>query len=472
MKASETSSAPRWFIPVLFYAALASSVVTSLGTLLVPFVATMYYIPVSQAQWMFTVNLLVGAVATPVMGRLSDGPHTKLLLLIGLVVVVVGSVVATFAPNFTVFLLGRALQGLLFGTVPVTIALARRHLGAAVSQPVISTLSVTVSIGLGLGYPLTGILAAAFDHRAAFGFAALVGITAAVGVWRLIPAGPDPIAARTPFDTTGAALLGLGLALFVLWISEAPSWGWTAPGALAALAFSLLSLVLWVVHSVRAPHPLVNLRVVRTPDVLLANATSIGLGVAMYTGLSISSLVIQAPVSTGYGLEVPLLWAGFMMAPLSVGSLAANRTVRVLSREVDMSVFLPVGAAVMTLASILLWLDHQHIWSVALGLFLFGVGIGSGYAAMPALIARSVAVNQLGSAVSFNQVLRTVGGAIGAAVAAAVLAAHPSESTHSTDEGITMAFGLGVVCCSAVLAALVVHAAISPYLRARRLESP
>lgn len=454
---------------MLFYAALASSVVTSLGTLLVPFVATMYNIPVSEAQWMFTVNLLVGAVATPIMGRLSDGPHTKRLLLIGLGVVVVGSVVATFAPNFTVFLIGRALQGLLFGTVPVTIALARRHLGATESQSVISTLSVTVSIGLGLGYPLTGILAATFDHRAAFGFAALVVIMAAICVWRLVPAGPDPFAPRIPFDTTGAALLGLGLALFVLWISEAPSWGWLAPGTLAALAFSLISLVLWVVRSVRTPHPLVNLRVVRTPDVLLANATSIGLGVALYIGLSISSLVIQAPASTGYGLEVPLLWAGFMMAPLSVGSLAANRTVRVLSRKVDMSVFLPVGAAVMTFASVLLWLDHQHIWSLTLGLFLFGVGIGSGYAAMPVLIARSVAVHQLGSAVSFNQVLRTVGGVIGAAVSAAVLAAHPSESTHSTDDGITTAFGLGVVFCSSVLAALVVHAVMS---RRRRTPSP
>ena len=149
-----------------------------------------------------------------------------------------------------------------------------------------------------------------------------------------------------------------------------------------------------------------------------------------------------------------------MMAPLSIGSLTANRSVRVLSRRVDMAVFLPVGAAVMTAASVLLWLDHDHIWSLALGMFLFGVGIGSGYAAMPALIARSVAVHQLGSAVSFNQVLRTVGGAFGAALSAAVLAAHPSDSTYSTDEGITVAFGVGVVCCVVVTAALLVHAVV------------
>jgi len=156
------------------------------------------------------------------------------------------------------------------------------------------------------------------------------------------------------------------------------------------------------------------------------------------------------------------------MAPLSVGSLVANRAVRALSRRVDMAVFLPVGATVMTVASVLLWLRHGDFWTLAAGMFLFGAGIGSGYAAMPALIARSVAVDQLGSAVSFNQVLRTVGGAVGAAISAAVLASHPSTSTYSTEEGITMAFGVGVLCCAAVMVALMVHAVVGRPRRARR----
>ena len=173
--------------------------------LLVPSVASEFDVPVSTAQWMLTINLLVGAVATPIMGRLADGPHTRRLLLISLSVIVVGSVVASIAPTFAVFLIGRALQGLLYGTVPVTIALARRHLTYTESQPAISTLSVTVSVGMGLGYPLTGILASVFDLRAAFVFAALFVATAALSVWRLIPAGPDPLAPRTPFDVTGAS---------------------------------------------------------------------------------------------------------------------------------------------------------------------------------------------------------------------------------------------------------------------------
>src|SRR5699024_8300866 len=82
-------------------------------------------------------------------------------------------------------------------------------------------LSVTVSIGMGLGYPLTGVLAALFDHRAAFAFAALFVVTAAVGVRRFVPGGPDPLAPRTPFDLPGAATLGLGLAALLLWVTRA-----------------------------------------------------------------------------------------------------------------------------------------------------------------------------------------------------------------------------------------------------------
>lgn len=460
MSTAEHRPAPRWFVQALVYAALTSAIVSSLGMLLVPSVATEFDVSVSTAQWMLTINLLVGAVATPIMGRLADGPHTRRLLLASLSVIFVGSIVATVAPNFTVFLIGRALQGLLYGTVPISIALARRHLSYLESQPAISTLSVTVSIGMGLGYPLTGVLAALFDHRAAFGFAALFVVTAAVGVWRFVPAGPDPLAPRTPFDLPGAATLGLGLASLLLWVTEAQGWGWTSGRTLSALAVAVISLLAWGVLGVRRRHPLINLRVVRRPEVLLANATAIGLGTAMYIGLSIASLVSQAPADTGYGLAVPLMWAGFLMAPLSVGSLLANRAVRVLTQRVDMAVFLPVGAAVMTASSILLWLAHDTLWSLAVGMFLFGVGIGSGYAAMPALIARSVAVDQLGSAVSFNQVLRTVGGAVGAAISAAVLAAHPSGDQFSTDAGITGAFGVGVLCCAAVMVALMVNAVL------------
>jgi predicted MFS family arabinose efflux permease len=113
-------------MPALIYGALSTAIVSSLGMMLVPTISREMDVPLSTAQWMLTVNLLVGAIATPIMGRLSDGAHKKPLLLWSLLIILVGSIVAAVAPNFTIFLIGRALQGLTYGIVPVTIALARR----------------------------------------------------------------------------------------------------------------------------------------------------------------------------------------------------------------------------------------------------------------------------------------------------------------------------------------------------------
>lgn len=446
---------PRTLVPSLIYAALTTSIVSSLGMLLVPSIAAGFQVSVSAAQWMLTLNLLVGAVATPIMGRLSDGRNTKKLLLYSLAIILIGSIIAGAATNFGVFLLGRALQGLTYGIVPVTIVLARRHLGEGKADPAISTLSVTVATGLGLGYPLTGILASLLDFRVAFWFASVFVLTAIVVVAKWVPA--DGAEGRSrPFDTAGAALLSIGMAGVLIAISQGSHWGWaSAPTILAALA-GVLCLVAWTLVELRSSDPLINLRVVKSPDVLLANLTAIGLGAAMYMSLSIVSIIAQAKQATGYGLELPLFWAGFVMLPLSVGSLAGNRFVRRLGPG-SMTTMLPAGASLMAAAALMLWLTNDELWQVLLGMLLFGLGMGAAYAAMPTLIARSVAIFEVGSAVSFNQVLRTVGGAVGSAIVASILAANPGP------HGITVALGVGAVTATVVFVALVLN-----QLRVRR----
>lgn len=427
--------------------------------LLVPTIAESLHVSVSTAQWTLTANLLVGAVATPIMGRLSDGPHKKAILLGALVVIGIGSIVAAVAPNFMIFLIGRGLQGLTYGVVPMTIALARRYLPGPAVGSAISALSVTVATGMGVGYPLTGILASLFGFRAAFGFAAVFVISAGVVLCLAVPRGPDEQAPRPSFDLPGAVLLGIGLAALLLTASEGSNWGWGSATTLGIGAAAVIVLAVWAVLEIRRRDPLINLRVIRHRDVLLANGTAISLGAAMYMSLSIASLIAQAPAeTTHYGIGLSLLWAGFVMLPLSAGSLGANRIVRRLSRQVTMTTFLPIGAVVMAVAALLLRFAHDQLWEILIGMLLFGVGIGTTYAAMPALIERNVAAAELGSAVSFNQVLRTVGGAAGSAVSGAILAAGAAAGTSAdlrpTDSAITTTLSLAAVVSTVVCAVL------------------
>lgn len=446
-------------LPALVYAALSTAIVSSLGMLLVPTISAEFQVTVSTAQWMLTINLLVGAVVTPVMGRLSDGPHKKRLLVGALIIILVGSVVAALSTNFSVFLIGRALQGFSYGIVPMTIALARRYLPAEKSTRGIASLSVTVSTGMGIGYPLTGIVAGRLDYQFAFWFAAVFVVSAMIVVILAVPSGPDDQAPRARFDVPGATVLAFGLAALLLGVSEGETWGWSAPPTLSCFAVTVVLLTAWVLLELKVTQPLINLRVLRSPDALVANLSAITLGTVMYMVLSIGSIIAQAPEDTGYGIALPVFWAGFVMLPFSVGSFTANRIVRHLAKRIQMTTLLPLGASLVTVASLLLLFAHNQLWEILLGMFFVGMGVGTTYAAMPSLIARTVATDELGSAVSFNQVLRTVGGSFGSAISGAVLAAHLGLDGQPTSNGIFVALAVSAIGCAAVLIGLLLDRA-------------
>jgi len=115
---------PRLLVPALVTVAAMMSIIGSLGAPLVNTVALDNHVPLSTAQWMLTGALLTGALATPVMGRLGDGPHKRRILIVALTIVLAGSIMAALSRDFTVLVLGRGLQGVGLGLLPVTMAIA------------------------------------------------------------------------------------------------------------------------------------------------------------------------------------------------------------------------------------------------------------------------------------------------------------------------------------------------------------
>lgn len=456
---------PRSVEFALIFAGLVSAVVSSLGMLLVPAVAREMSVSIPTAQWTLTVNLLAGTIATPLLGRLSDGPYPRRILTVALMVVGAGSVTTALALDFTVFLIGRTLQGIAYGLVPITIVLARRHLSAERAPGAISTLSVLVAVGIGLGYPLTGLLAASAGFRSAFWAAAAFSVLALVVIQLLVPPDMPSDITRRPIDVVGAIMLSIGLGCGLLVLADGPIWGWVSTPTLILGGVSIVALTGWVLWERWCANPLVDLRVIAQRDVAVANVTALGIGAALFIGVSVVSLIAQAPTVTTYGMGLSVVAAGFVMAPLSAGSLAANRLLRMRRMRVPLEAVLPASASVVAGSLLFLTLAHDQLWEVVIGMVLFGVGVGGSFFAMPLLISRSVAETELGSAVSFNQVLRTAGGSIGSAVAGAVLITAPG-GVVGYPEDVGVAFAAGTIIGVAVVFLLIVRQATA-WWRAR-----
>src|SRR6202050_4964655 len=97
----------RLLVPTLVLSGSLMAVVSSLGAPLIPTLARADGVSLSTGEWILTITLLTGALATPVMGRLADGPRQRAVILVALGAVVVGCVLSAVSNGFTVVVIGQ-----------------------------------------------------------------------------------------------------------------------------------------------------------------------------------------------------------------------------------------------------------------------------------------------------------------------------------------------------------------------------
>src|SRR4051794_7624948 len=324
-----TARRPRALVHVLIFVGTVVAVISSLGAPLVPAIASAMGTSLPSAQWALTVTLLVGAVATPVIGRLGDGPHRRRVILAVLAVVTVGGALVALPLGLGWLIAGRGLQGFGLGLTPLAIATARDALTGERAHATIAALSITTAAGLGLGYPVTGLIAELGGVHAAFWFGAAISAVALGAAAIVFPRSADVPSRR--LDVVGAFLLGVGLAAALLVLSEGEKRGWTSPWLLGAAAVSAASLVGWGLWELRAATPLVDLRLARGRGAAVAHGAALLVGMANYLMIASVTFLAQTPSSTGYGFGATVVVSGLILVPFSAASMLAGRLARALT---------------------------------------------------------------------------------------------------------------------------------------------
>jgi MFS family permease len=437
---------------VLLFVVMVTGIISSLGAPLIPSISDDLGVSLSSAQWSLTATLLIGVVSSPVMGRLGDGPRRRETLLGGLAVVIAGCVLAALAGSLPLLVLGRAMQGVGLGLVPLGMATARDEMPAEKVPATIGLLSVAGAAGVGAGYPISGLLAG-IDLSAAFWFGAVVAVIAFVLSWFFISSTAGRAAEK--LDVTGATLLAIGLSALLIAIAEGSGWGWGATQTIGLFVVAVVFLVVWGAQQLRVPDPLVDLRLARIPAVLTADVCATVLGIAMYMYLSGVSEFVQAPSELGYGFGASVVVAGLCLVPFSVVGMAGAKMLPFSTRLVGARNLLPVGCLVVAAGGLVFALFHTHLWSAFAMMAVLGLGYGLTYAAIPGIIVRAVPESETGSATGFYQVVRYIGFSLGSALAASVLASEtPAGSQLPKLAGYTTVTWIGIVICvfAAVLA--------------------
>ena len=373
----------------------------------------------ANAAWVITITLLAGGVAMPTAGRLADLYGKQRVLVASAGLLVVASVICALSDSLAPMLVGRALQGLAMGFIPVGISLMREITPPRLTGTAIAAMSATLGVGGAIGLPLSAFVAQHWNWHALFWVAAALAAAVLASAWFLVPHVADAAPGR--FDGIGALGLAVGLVAFLVGVSKASDWGWTDPRTLGSMAAGVVVLLVWGRYQVGTGEPLVDLRTTARLPVLMTNVAAVAVGFGMMAQAIVVPQLLQIPEVTGYGLGQSILAAGLWMAPSGLMMLVFAPVSARLMVVVGAKRTLMIGATVLGSGYLVGFFLMSSAWELMLACIVASAGVGIGYAAMPTLILDAVPMQEAASAVGVNALTRSVGTTLAAAVMATVL---------------------------------------------------
>jgi EmrB/QacA subfamily drug resistance transporter len=386
-----------------------------------------FHSTVSQIQWVITGYMLSLAAVIPITGWAARRFGAKRVYIVSLLLFTAGSALCGLATSTTELILFRVLQGAGGGMLlPIGQLMMADAAGPERMGRVMSIIAVPAMLAPIFGPTIGGLIIDNASWRWIFFVNVPIGVIAVLAALRTLPArmGARPLAAdggpepSDRLDWTGLALLATGLPLITYGLAEIASTGsFTAAKVLAPILGGLALVAVFVVHALRIPRPLLDVRLYRRATFASASFAMFCLGAALFGGMILLPLYWQdvrfesvvdtglllAPQGLGIALVMPL--AGRLTDRYGGGPLAL------------------FGTIVTTIATIPFALIGAHTSIASLSVAMLVRGGGIGFAFIPAMSAAFAALDrsELPDATPQLNVLQRVGGSIGTAVLAVVL---------------------------------------------------
>ena len=271
--------------------------------------------PLSTIQWVSTGYLLSLAMVIPLAGWLTQRFGSKRVWMISVAVFAVGSALCGLAWSDGSLIFFRVLQGFGGGLImPVGMSVLAQTAGPRHMGRVMSVIGVPMLLGPVLGPVIGGLIVDNAPWQWIFFVNVPIAAVALILAARLLK--PDQGRAEVGrLDWLGVALLSPGLASLVFGLAETEtSGGLGAPIAWAPIAAGLVLIGLFVLHALRTPRPLIDMRMFGSIGFSAAAATTFLLGAALFGAMLLLPLYFQ--VDRGESA----LSAGLLMAPQGIGA--------------------------------------------------------------------------------------------------------------------------------------------------------
>ena len=404
--------------------------ITNLATAL-PTIAYDLNMPAVQSFWLINTYLLSSTIIQPLSARLSAVVGSRIVLSIGLLLWVAGSITSAVTRSMAALIVGRVLAGLGGGAVGIVIPLVLRQLQPRYSH---ADLAVSLSFWLGtfVGAIAGGALAQSGTWRYTFYLNLPVCLLALAGcpfLLRLPVSDGCPWKNALLVDYIGWLLLSGSIISFSLAITSAGTdYSWTSMHTLAPLITGIVCFVCWILRFVYAQDSIFPVSIFRKATGL---AACLG---TMIHGMIFIGLVYFTPFLHSLGGHPDPTISALTLSPytlaLAIMSLTGGIAIATFRRWSSWLSW----AVVVTGVGLLLLVKDETIRAVSVSISLVvGMALGVLAGSLNAAIQSSATnddetIHAAPLSVFFN----TLGNTLGLAVGSCVFLNRLGETMHSS----------------------------------------
>lgn len=424
-----------------------------------------------DSSWILAAFLVMGAIMTPIAGKLSDMYGKKKMLLIILGIYILGLLLGALATNFLSIVIARAIQGIGISMFPIAFSMIRAKFSPeklAIAQGIFSS---TLSGGAVIGLLVGGSIIENFGWQATFLFIIPIAITLFAIISKFIgikEEGEQTISDKntefccrfihvrkdillsensrssisitdrnnnkstnkdkvlhTSIDIKGATILAITIISFLVtlqFLEKASSQN----NSIQIFIFSIVSvfsLLVFVIIEKRTPFPLIHFKLLANKVILSANIINMTVGItALMVVYQSIPILIRSPIPVGFSgnaLDIANVQLPYMTISL-IFSIASGF---VISKFGNLRPTI-LGTIITTIGFFALFLFHSGEASIAAILVLIAVGLSLMQIGSVNVVLTSTPRQFSGISLGMNLLIYLIGSSVGPVIAGILLQAN------------------------------------------------
>ncbi len=370
----------------------------------------------SELQWFLDAYILVFAAFLLTGGALGDRFGRRRAFTIGLVVLIVGSLIAAVLGSAAGLVLGRAVMGLGASLVmPSTLAIVNDVFPARQRGQALAVWSSVAALGVATGPVLGGWLVEHHGWGSLFLVNVPVAVVAVAAALVVIPESRSAVGGRV--DVLGLTLSIVAVGSVVEAIVSAPVHGLLSVHVGVALAVGLVAGAWFIRSQLSAPRPMI-------PLVLLQRAGLSAPGAVLFVAnFALMGFIFFYSLYTQMVLGFSPSMTGLTIIPAALAIMLAAAASAALQQRHGAKVVTAVGLAVVSAAMLLIGRLSPGTGLAELITAQVLMGIGMGLLSTPATASMMASVDRAdaGFASAFGDVSRELGALFGIAVMGSVM---------------------------------------------------